>query len=162
MTAGATPAPVRRVAPPPLRWRSWPMEEGGPPAWLLTGILLVMTALVGWMMASAAWALVACGLLALCAWRYFVPLHYEINAQGIFQEILGVRRRITWRSIGQVQLCRDGLLLAPADICGPALRGLYLPWGRHRTEVVALVSYYLQQTHQDERIFDFEVGPPGF
>lgn len=157
MTDGINPTPARRVAPPPLRWRSWPMEEGGPPAWLLTGLLLGLTALVGWVMASAAWALVACGVLALAAWRYFVPLNYEINAQGIFQEMFGMRRRITWRSIGRIQLCRDGVLLAPADVCCPALRGLYLPWGRHRAEVLAIVSYFLQQVHQDELSYDFEV-----
>lgn len=160
MTGSAPAAPPRRVAPPPLRWRSWPMEEGGPPAWLLTGTLLALTGLVAWVMASAVWALAACGLLALTAWRYFVPIYFEINAHGIFQELFGMRRRITWRAIGHVQLCRDGLLLAPGDVCCPALRGLYLPWGRHRTEVQALVSYYWQQLHQDERPFEFEFDAP--
>lgn len=154
----AMAAPVRRAAPPPLRWRSWPLEEGGAVAWLLTAALLSLTALVGWIMASAVWAVVACGLLALAAWRYFVPVHFEINPQGIFQEALGRRRRISWRSIGYVQLCRDGLLLAPARLCCPSLGGLYLPWGRRRSEVLALVSYYLQQVGNPDLAFDFELA----
>lgn len=150
-------APLRRVAPPPLRWRSWPMEEGGPPAWVLTAAMLSLTALTGWVTASAVWAVVACGLLALSAWRYFVPVYFEINPQGVFQEVFGRRRRIAWRSIGQVEICRDGVLLAPGDVCCAAARGLYVSWGGHRAEVIALVSYHLQQIHHDERIFDFEV-----
>jgi hypothetical protein len=133
------------------------MEEGGPVAWLLTGIMLLISALVGWVMASAAWALVACGLLALAAWRYFVPVYFEINPQGIFQEVFGRRRRISWRSIGHVELGRDGLLLAAGDVCCAAFRGFYLPWGRHRAEVLALVNYHLQQFHHDERMFEFEL-----
>lgn len=151
-----TPAPGRRSPPPPLRWRSWPMEEGGPLAWLLMGIMLLMSALVGWVMASAVWALVACGLLGLAAWRYFVPVYFEINPQGIFQEVFGRRQRISWRAIGHVELSRDGLLLATGDVCCAAFRGFYLPWGSHRTEVLALVNYHLQQFH-DERMFEFEL-----
>ncbi|HQU43994.1 MAG TPA: hypothetical protein PK867_14340 [Pirellulales bacterium] len=155
----APPSPARRVAPPPLRWRSWPMEEGGAAAWLVTAVLLSLTALVGWVMASAVWALAAGGLVIVAAWRYFVPVYFEINAQGIFQEVFGRRQRIAWRSIGQVELCRDGLLLTPGDVCCAALRGLYLPWGQNRAEVLALVGYHLQQVHHDERILDFETGP---
>jgi hypothetical protein len=147
---------ARRVAPPPLRWRSWPMEEGGPTAWILTAGMLSLTALVGWVMASAVWAVVACGLLALASWRYFVPIHFEINPQGIVQEVLGRRQRISWRSIAHFEVCRDGLLLT-GDVCCAALRGLYLPWGRHRAEVLALVQHHLRQIHPDDGLFDFEI-----
>ena len=138
------------------------MEEGGPTAWLLTAAMLALTALVGWVMASTLWALAACGLLALAAWRYFVPVYFEINPQGIFQEVLSRPQRISWRSIGHVEVCRDGLFLAPGDVCCAPMRGLYLPWGGHRAEVLALVSYHMQQFHHDERMFDFDVqAPPG-
>lgn len=156
MSSGQKPAVMRRVAPPPLRWRSWPMEEGGPTAWLLTAAMLSLTALVGWVMASAAWALLACGLLALACWRYFVPVYFEITPQGIVQEVLGRRQRIAWRSIANFEVCREGLFLS-GDVCCAALRGLYLPWGRHRAEVLALMHHHLQQFHPDERLFDFEV-----
>jgi hypothetical protein len=133
------------------------MEEGGPVAWLLTMVMLLLAALAGWIMASALWAVLVCGLLALAAWRYFVPVYFEIGPQGIFQEVLGRRQRISWRSIGHVEVGRDGLLLAPRDVCCAAFRGLYLPWGRHRAEVLTLVDYHLQQLHHDERLFDFEL-----
>lgn len=133
------------------------MEEGGPVAWLLTTVMLLLAALTGWIMSSAVWAVLACGLLALAAWRYFVPVYFEISPQGIFQEVFGRRRRISWRSIGHVEQGRDGLLLAPSGVVCPAVRGLYLPWGHHRAEVLALVDYHLQQLQQDERVFEFEM-----
>ena len=154
-TPSTTPVP-RRAPPSPLRWRVWPMEEGGPVAWLLTTVMVLLAALTGWVMASALWAVLACGLLALAAWRYFVPVYFEVGPQGIFQEVLGRRQRISWRSIGYVQRGRDGLVLAPGGVAFPELRGLYLPWGRHRADVVALVDYYLQQVHPDDRLFEFE------
>jgi hypothetical protein len=137
------------------------MEEGGPVAWLLTTVMLLLAALTGWVMASALWAVIACGLLALAAWRYFVPVYFEIGPQGVFQEVFGRRQRIPWRSIGYVETGRDGLLLAPGGVACPTIRGLYLPWGRHRAEVLALVDYHLQQLRQDERLFDFELQEGG-
>jgi hypothetical protein len=157
MSTGQAPSTSRRAPPPPLRWRSWPMEEGGRTAWTLMAAIVAMTALVGWVMGSAAWALVACALLGLAAWRYFVPVYFEINHQGIFQEVFGRRSRVAWRSIAGVEVCRDGLLLTPGDVCCAAARGLYLPWGQHRTEVLALVGYHVQQLHQDDALFEFDV-----
>lgn len=157
MSAGPVTSTSRRTPPPPLRWRSWPMEEGGPAARTLMAALLGMAALVGWSMASAFWALAAFALLGLAAWRYFLPVYFEINHQGIFQEVLGRRSRIAWRSIAGVEVCRHGLLLTPGDVCCAAARGLYLPWGQHRAEVLALVGYHLQQLHHDDTLFVFEV-----
>lgn len=156
MTVEQTTAPARRGPPPPLRWRSWPMEEGGPTAWVLTTAIASMAALVGWMMASAVWAVVAGALLAVAAWRYFIPVYFEISHQGIFQEVFGHRTRIAWRSVTAVEVCREGLLFTPGDSCFPATRGFYLPWGRHRAETLALVSYYLQQIHHDQYLLDLE------
>lgn len=159
MTSEQTTAPARRGPPPPLRWRSWPLEEGGTTAWMLMTAIAAIAALVGWVMTSAIWALAACALLAVAGWRFFIPVSFEISHQGIFQEALGRRARIAWRSITTVELCREGLLFTPGDVCVPAARGFYLPWGRHRAEVLALVSYYLQQVHHDESVFDLEGLP---
>lgn len=152
-------APTRRGPPPPLRWRVWPVEEGPAATWLLTSAIAVIAVLVGWVMASAVWAVVACALLSVAAWRFFIPVYFEISHQGIFQEALGRRARVAWRAVTAVEVCRDGLLFLPGDVFFAAARGFYLPWGRHRAEVLALVSYYLRQVHPDEYLFDFEATP---
>ncbi|HEX7448911.1 MAG TPA: hypothetical protein VF306_15260 [Pirellulales bacterium] len=139
--------PARRAAPPPLMWRVWPLEEGGPTAWLLALLLGGAVLLAGWQTRSAIAALLAGAVAGIAAWRYFLPVYYEVNSHGVFQTVLGRRRRISWRSIGRIELCRDGVLIAPSDSLSPALRGIYLPWGVHRAELLASIDYYLQLFH---------------
>jgi hypothetical protein len=158
MNLEQTAAAARRGPPPPLRWRSWPLEEGGQTVWLVTSAIVAMAALVGWVVASAAWSVAAGALLAVAAWRLFIPIYFEISHQGIFQEALGHRTRIAWRSVVAVEVCRDGLLFMPGDVLFPATRGFFLPWGRHRVEVLALVSYYVQQVHHDDFLFELDPG----
>lgn len=143
--------PARRTAPPPLMWRVWPLEEGGPTAWLLATLLGGAVLLAGWQTQSAVLALLAGAVAALAAWRYFLPVHYEVNSQGVFQTVLGRRRRVSWRSIGRLEVGHDGVLIAPADRFSPTLRGIYLPWGAHRAELLASMDYYLHLFHADER-----------
>jgi hypothetical protein len=83
--------------------------------------------------------------LALSLWRFFLPVLFELNAGGVHQRILGRRRHVPWKSIHRCEIFADGVLLLPmADRCAlDALRGLYLPWGGHRDEVLANVRYYL-------------------
>lgn len=146
--------PARRNPPPPLIWRIWPLEEGGPTAWLLACMLGGAMLLAGWQTQSALWAVAVGAVLAAAGWRYFVPVHYEANAQGVFQTAFGRRQRISWRSIGRVEIGHDGVLLAPAS--GPlgTLRGVYLPWGSHRAELLAIMDYYLQQFHPEEKLME--------
>lgn len=143
---------ARRTPPPPLLWRSWPIEEGGATAWFLACVLGGAMLLAGWQTQSALGALFAGAVLAAAAWRYFWPVHYEINSQGVFQTIFGRRQRISWRSIGRVEIGRDGVLIAPDAGASAALRGIYLPWGLHRAELLVIVDYYLQQFHPGKQI----------
>ena len=157
-TAPATSSAPRRGPPPPVAWRSWPLEEGGLSAWLLSTIAVAIIVAVGLTTGSAQWALIACGVLAASAWRFFVPTHYELSAQGVLIEVFGRQRRIAWRSFESAELCREGAFLRPGGGSWGIVRGLYVPWGAHRAEVVAFVEYYLSQTRQPDRVYGFDVG----
>jgi hypothetical protein len=115
--------------------------------------LAALVAAVGATTASVGWALATGGLLAAAAWRSFVPIVFEINSQGITQEVFGRRHRISWRSIALCEVCRDGLWLSPTAGRRSSYVGLYLPWGPHRAEVLALVDYYLPH---DDPVYGFE------
>jgi hypothetical protein len=157
----APPAAIaagRRGAPPPVSWRSWPLEEGGLSAWLLSTIAVAIIVAVGLTTGSVQWALFACGALAASAWRFFVPTHFELNAQGVFQEVLGRKRRVVWRAFDSAELCREGVYLRFAGASFGLSRGMYIPWGSHRAEVVACVDYYLTQVRQPDRVYGFEIG----
>ncbi|HEV3025447.1 MAG TPA: hypothetical protein VGX76_23410 [Pirellulales bacterium] len=144
----------RRTPPPAVRWRSWPIAEGGRPMGWLAALEAGMMAAVGTTTSSVGWSLAAGGLLAAAAWRALVPIAFEINSQGIAQEVFGRRHRISWRSVASCVVCRDGLWLSPTAGRRSFHAGLYLPWGVHRAEVLALVDYYLPR---DDPVYGFEV-----
>lgn len=149
---------LRRGPPPPVSWRSWPLEEGGASAWWLSIVAVGVIVAVGLSTGSPQRTLVACAVLSAAAWRFFVPIHFELSAQGISQEVFGRQRRIPWRAFEGGEVCREGVFLRPAGGSWTLFRGLYLPWGSRRSEVVAFVDYYLNQPRQHDRLYGFEVG----
>jgi hypothetical protein len=83
--------------------------------------------------------------LALSLWRFFLPVVFTLSDTGVNETLLGRDRRIPWLAIRRYELQSKGVLLLPySDAAGvDSLQGLFLPWGSHREEVLALLSYYL-------------------
>ena len=137
----------REEPPPSVQWRSWPMRDSAIAAAMVLVGLAAAGAAVRWVTAETHLALLAVGVLALALWRFFLPASFELNPDGVSQWLFGRRRRIPWRQIRRYEVCSSGVLLLPhADRCPiDAFRGLYLPWGRHRSEVLAQVRYYLDR-----------------
>lgn len=159
MTTASQPAAALVRSPPPaIRWRVWPLVQGGPANALVVGAITAAAAMVGLATRNPAWALVALALTSAAAWRLFVPITFEINSQGVFQEFLGRRERIGWRAIHGCQPGQAGVFLSLGGPL-PLFRGLYVPWQSHRAEVLALLDYYLMQIRHDERALEFEIHP---
>ena len=131
--------------PAAIRWRSWPLRDdvkrtslavGGLMAavggiWLLTGRILL--------------ALAALAALVLSLWRFFLPVAFELNDKGVDQRFLGRLRHISWHAIGRYEVCSAGVLVLPnrdRSVMAP-FRGLYLPFGSHREEILACFRRYL-------------------
>ena len=136
-----------QAAPPSLQWRSWPLGESLSAAVLVPAGLLAAGAAIRWVTGQTHLALLAVAALGIALWGFFLPTAFELNSEGVSQWLLGRRRRIPWREIRRYQVRASGVLLLPsADACPlDACRGLYLPWGRHRPEVLAHVHYYLDR-----------------
>lgn len=158
-STAAAPA-LRRGPPPPVGWRSWPLEEGGLSAWMLSALAVALIVAVGLSTGSMQRTLAACLLLGLAAWRFFVPIHFELSAQGVSQELFGRQRRIPWRVFESCEVCREGVFLRPAAGDLAPLRGMYLPWGKHQSEVMAFVEYYVHQSRMHDRVYGFEYTQP--
>src|SRR5438309_1437872 len=55
--------------------------------------LVIVAGLLAYMVSgSVRLAVLAAGIMALAAWRSFVPVQYAVDAQGIHQRVLGRRR----------------------------------------------------------------------
>jgi hypothetical protein len=133
--------------PPPLvRWRSWPLRENP-----LIG-MLALAGLVGagmyvyWATGRMHLAIGAALALAVAGWRFFVPVTFELNSEGVHQWFLGRHRRIPWTEVRRHRVFRSGTLLLPYERDAPidVLHGLFLPWGRRREEILAQLRYYLE------------------
>lgn len=133
--------------PLPVRWRSWPLRDN-----LLCGSMVVATlmgagAAVHGITSKVHLGLLVTAVLAVALWRFLLPVVFELDTEGVGQKVLGRRRRIRWSVIRRWELCPDGVLLLPfSDRCpADAFRGLFLPWGGHRDQILAQVRYYLDE-----------------
>jgi len=133
--------------PPSVQWRSWPLRDGVLGATVVVGALAGAGVSVWSLTAKVHLALLAAAVLAIALWRFFLPVWFELNSEGVSQFVFGRRRRVPWRGIRRYEVCASGVLLLPhADPCPlDACRGLYLPWGENRQEVLAQVRYYLDR-----------------
>ena len=133
--------------PSSLSWRSWPLGQN-----ILGGsILLISLSVAGmgvhFVTGQIHLALLAAAVLAIALWRFFLPVAFELNADGVNQWLFGRHKLIPWRAIRRYEVYSSGVLLLPFyDGCVmDAFRGLHLPWGDHRDEVLAHLHYYLDR-----------------
>jgi hypothetical protein len=133
--------------PPPLQWRSWPLFESLPSAILVLAALPAAGGVAWWITGKLHLAVLATAVLLVVLRRFFLPTPFELSSEGVSQWRLGRRRRIPWRAIRRYEVHSSGVLLLPrADACPiDACRGLYLPWGPFRHEVLAHVRYHLDR-----------------
>ena len=132
--------------PPPLvRWWSWPVRQN-----LLGSVAMVVgigcsAMVVHHVTERLHLVLFAVLALAVALWRFFLPVMFELNGDGVNQWVLGRHRRISWNDVRRYEICSGGVLLLPhTDYCPmDSFRGFYLPWAKRRDEVMAQVRYYL-------------------
>ena len=140
---------IRQGPPPPsLRWRSWPLRDEPLRASLVVLGLVAAGAILITCGVAAHMALLAVLALAITLWRIFVPVAFELNADGVNQTLLGQRRQLPWSAVRRYEVNAAGVLLLPhADRCSmDFFRGLYLPWNRHREELLTQIRYHLGET----------------
>jgi len=137
--------------PPAAAWRSWPLVEH--PFWAL-GVLVGWGGL-GWLVwittAAPHLVVLALAAVALAGWRFYVPVTFELNAEGIHYWIFGRHRCVSWQSVGRYQLQRSGVLVFPLGSQSPAdaFRALFIPWGSKRQLVLSHLEHYLGPERKD-------------
>jgi hypothetical protein len=140
--------PALADLPSALRWRSWPLVERPTLAWAGVGVLLAISIAVGFVAASLATGGLAFAALLLSVWRSMVPVDFELGPDGITQTILGRKRHLRWREFGVVRTGPRGLLLLLTDqpTAFDVLRGVYVPWGKHRDTIQAIIQHQFPTT----------------
>ena len=145
------PSAMSPPPPAPLRWQSWPVRDDALRAALMVLGLLILGVLVRMISGHAHLAVLAVLAVAAAAWRFFVPVTFELGEMGIDRWMFGRRRHIPWEAIRRHEIGPDGVLLFPDAARSPLapLRGLFIPWCRHRDEVLAAFRRYLPEGEDD-------------
>lgn len=123
-----------------LPWRDEPRL-----LWSAIGLTIVVAVCAAIWRTNLSVTAAALLLPALAAWRLWIPTQYRFTPIGIEQRVLGVERMIPWTAFGRFEIRPRGiLLLSHADKSAiSALRGLYIPWGAHRGDVLHQVEHHL-------------------
>lgn len=152
-SSSSTPVQIeltaRPVTPVPLAWRSWPVVDSLGEFALLTTALVGAPAIV-LQSAGPGYAIFAFLAVLTVTWRSFVPTVFELSALGITETRLGRTRRIPWMSIDRFLIGTRGVFLSSRGAPLEMLRGLYVPWGVHREQILATLRYYLPRAEDAE------------
>jgi hypothetical protein len=140
-------AVAKPVTPVPLSWRSWPIVDSLGEFFLLAAALLGGPIVV-FQYAGVGYALFTAAALVFVAWRHFVPTQFELSALGVTQTRVGRSQRIPWISIDRYLIGRTGVYLSSAGAPLEMFRGLYLPWGKHREQILTTLRYYLPRAEE--------------
>jgi hypothetical protein len=142
-----------RVAPESVALASWPLRDRPLRAWALLAAVAGASLLVGRFAPSVLYGWLALAILALTSWRNWLPVRFEINSNGVTETAVWRTRRIPWTAVAQHEIHREGVLLLPdaaVNALSP-LRGLYVPWGSRRQDVLANLEYYLSPWSGESR-----------
>jgi hypothetical protein len=132
----------RRPQPKSLTLRRWPLrdEPRAAAGFAILTTLFVLLTLFATQSAAAAFAVVI--VLALAAWRTVLPVSYLIDAGGIEQQVLFLRRRIAWAAVARCEIWPDGVRLLRSATGHPldALRSMFIPWQADRDAILAQLT----------------------
>lgn len=117
------------------------------PGWMFLTIGVATLAAVLAMVLRSDWGagLAAFALPALAAWKTWIPVHYRFTPLGIEQRVLGFQRLTPWIAFSRYELRSNGIVLLPLaerSVLG-SLRGMYIPWGSRRADVLHQLEHHL-------------------
>lgn len=132
----------RRVQPKSLLLRRWPLRDEPRAA---AGFAIVTTLFIVLTLAATQSALAATAVaivLALAAWRTVLPVSYLIDAGGIEQQVLFLRRRIAWAAVARCEIWPEGVRLLRSGSGHPldALRSMFISWQADRDAILAQLT----------------------
>jgi hypothetical protein len=129
-----------------MSWATWPLKESVPRS---VAVVLFLAAVV-WAVASCfgpQWILPSVFILLLFLAGFFFPTFYRLDSESASVRGLITRKRRSWSDVKRYYLGKKGVHLSlterPSRLEGA--RGIYLPFGEHRKEIVAFIEGKLRR-----------------
>ena len=132
-------------APAVVSVRSWPMVDEGLGGALPLIVAAIVAIVVGAATQKPVAGWLAYSLLALCAWRAWLPTRFVVGPEGVRHLVLGRERLVPWSAVRRYQLDQRGVFFLPLEEPAPIdfTRALFVPWGGQRDALEALISLHL-------------------
>ncbi|MGL6195886.1 MAG: hypothetical protein ACRC2T_13805 [Thermoguttaceae bacterium] len=114
---------------PVIQYNFWPIWERKITALLIIIAVCAMTQVVYSLSGKLHLALFASAFLLMSVWQLFVPIHVEVNTDGITRFMLGRKRKFSWQEIRNYVFQPEGVLILPNQVRFPldAFRGIFIP-----------------------------------
>jgi hypothetical protein len=135
-------SPFRRSGDSSLTLHCWPMRDEPRVVAVAAGAIAILVVLAAAETASLVQAALAGIALALADWRNLLPVTYVLDASGIEQRVLFLRRRIAWAAVARCEVWPEGVRLMRSAVGHPldALRSVFIPWQGERDAILALLA----------------------
>lgn len=148
-TAKTNPSPQAVELPRRLRWRSSPLSDAPRWSWVAVVGLVAVGLLVRTMVGSSLAGLLAVAASAASMWRFFLPVDYEISADGIAETVFGRRQGIPWSAVSGYLIQRNGFVLLRTRTAVPldAFRAHFIPFGPHKDLILQMLARHIGRSH---------------
>jgi hypothetical protein len=135
----ARDAPAAREA---LEWSVWPARERPWAAVVLLAALAVLGVLIAQGTGDRVLGLAAPVFILVSVGSFIAKTHYRLTSDSIEVRALGVARARPWGEMRRATVDRGGVFLSPFEKRNwlEAYRGVRLPFGGNRDQVVAFVE----------------------
>jgi hypothetical protein len=145
-TASSVSFGKAKHSPPAIAWRVWPIRDEGRRAWLLAALVPLVALVCAAATGKPYLSLTGAALSALALWRLWIPVGFELQPKGLVQTLLGRKRITPWKDVRRCEIHDEGIVLFAAPQAAPwdALRGLYVPCGPRREEILVVLAYYIK------------------
>lgn len=123
----------------PMEWSSHLISQNPAKGAILMVITVLVCALMWVMFEHWLYAVIAAVVLFLSTMKYYFPVRYRLDGDGVRRWYLGFEKFRPWSDFRNIYVHDDGVFLAPFEKPSrlDAFRGLYVTYGRNKDEVVA-------------------------
>lgn len=134
-----------------LEWSVWPARERPWAAGVLVVSLLVLGVLIEQGTGDKVLGAAAPVFVLLSVGSFIAKTSYRLTRESIEVRALGVVRTRPWSEMRRATVDRGGVFLSPFEKRSwlEAYRGMRLPFGGNRDQVVAFVETKLPVIHED-------------
>ena len=134
------------VVPNPVRLAQWPLRHEPRTACSILLVSLGIGLLTTTVTESPLLGLSCLLVLWIAAWRFWIPIHYELGPAGITQRVLWQQVLIPWSYFVRFEENGDFVVLMRDTELNPwtSIRAVHLYVKNERESVLAVFNYYLR------------------